>query len=131
MSSIDNEVSSHTSSHGTDFNYNDMVERHYHDYNSDDMMDKGDDYYSCSMCGDIDNMQEESTPITTMFKSDTTKRHGTTYFYGSSSRWCSDKKSTMSSSFGAPSTSKSAKLRPSPSTSRRSHDKAIAKSDKL
>ena len=37
----------------------------------------------------------------------------------------------MSSSYGAPSTSKSAKLRPSPSTSRRSHDKAIAKSDKL
>ena len=129
----DNEaqVSSHASSHGTNFDYNNMVERHYYDYNSDDMVENVYDYYSCSMCGDIDNMQEERTPITTMFKSGTTKGHGKTYFYGSSSRRCSDKKATMSSSYGATSTSKSAKLRHSPSTSRRSHDKAFAKSDKL
>ena len=67
--------------------------------------------------------------MTTMFKSGTTKRHGTTH-YGSSST-LSNKKATMSSSYGAPSTSRSAKFRHSPSTSRRSHDKAIAKSDKL
>lgn len=139
-SSNDNEVqvSSYASTYGTDFGYRDMVEHQYYDYNSNDMVENVYDYHSSSMCDDFDNMQEERTPITTMFKSGTTKRHGTTY-YGSSSRR-STEKATMHSSYGAPTTSrrrhemdiaKSAKLRHSPSTSRRRHEKDIVKSAKL
>ena len=57
-SSNDNEaqVSSHASSHGTNFDYDNRVERHDYDYHSDDMVDNVYDYYSCSMCDDFDNM---------------------------------------------------------------------------
>ena len=74
ISANDNEaqVSSHASSHGTNFDNNDMVERHSYDYNSDDMVENIYDYHSSSMCDDIDytfdNMQEEMNPITIVFK---------------------------------------------------------------
>ena len=94
-------ISTYVSSYGTDFHYNDMVDRYYYAYNSNDMVANVYNYQSSSMCDEIDytinNMQEERKPITTMFKSDTT-------FHGSSSRWRTDNP-TLHSSYGAPSPS--------------------------
>ena len=127
-SSNDNEaqVSSHASSHGTNFDHNnDLVEPYIDE--------------DCSSFTDMENYYDYNSKYSgenfgsTMVKSDTTKRHGTTYFYSSSSR-LSNKKATMHSSYGAPSTSrrrhekniaKSATLRHATSTTRRRHNKCI------
>ena len=114
----------------------DPMEDPYNDLDSTSVyyMDPMGDHYYAYLSDDVDytfdNMQEEMTPITTMFKSDTTKLSGTT-FYGSSSRRCTDK-TNMSPSYEVPSTSrrhhekdnaKSAKLPHSTSTPRRRHKK--------